>query len=373
MAKVTMGVINDLATDQRVARMSAALQELGAEVQVIGRNLPQAAALLPQPWEQSRMPVWFNQNFFKFAEFNIRLLHAFLKTPTDVFYANDLDSLPAAVAAGCIRNKPVVYDSHEFFTGAPELEGAHFKKAFWKKTEAACLPLTKVRLTVNASIADLLKKTYGHSFEVIRNVPLPLSELKIRNTGEGFSLPKDKFNLILQGSGINVQRGAEELLEAMCLVPDHIHLTIAGGGDVLPLLKMRTEELGLHAKVTFLPRMPYPQLMSLTQQAQVGLSLDKPLSINYALSLPNKLFDYMQAGVPVIASNLIEIKNIIDRYKNGILIQEVRPETIAAAILQFADSPELWQTMRTQSQEAAKTLHWNEEKRKIATLFSDLL
>lgn len=373
MTRIAMGVINDLATDQRVARMCAALQELGAEVLVIGRNLPNAHALIPHPWEQIRMPVTFNRNFQKFAEFNVRLLHAFLRTDSQVFYANDLDSLPAAVAAGFLRNKPVVYDSHEFFTGAPELEGANFKKAFWKKMEAVCLPSTKIRITVNQSIADLLQETYGYSFEVIRNVPLPLSKLQIPASSSPLRLPEGKFNLILQGSGINVQRGAEELIQAMSLVPDVIHLTIAGGGDVLPLLKNMSEQLGLSGKITFLPRMPYGELMALTQQAQVGMSLDKPLSVNYTLSLPNKLFDYIQAGLPVIASNLIEIRNIIEKYSNGILLKEVSPEAIAAAIQQLADSPELWQKMHQNSLEAAKTLHWDEEKKKISTLFSPFL
>jgi glycosyltransferase involved in cell wall biosynthesis len=175
-------------------------------------------------------------------------------------------------------------------------------------------------------------------------------------------LPLDKTILVMQGSGINIHRGAEELLESMQYLENCLLLVI-GGGDVLPILKQMSKSLRLEEKVRFLGKMPYQQMMQYTQAADLGFTLDKDTNLNYRFSLPNKLFDYIQAGTPVIASNLPEVRNIIETYKIGKIVGNLTPENIAQVVCECIDNKELMKFWRNNLTFAARKLCWeNEEK-----------
>ncbi len=108
--------------------------------------------------------------------------------------------------------------------------------------------------------------------------------------------------LILQGSGININRGAEEAVEMMQYLEDTI-LYIIGGGDIYNKLKDLVFRLNLVETVIIKDKIPYEELIEYTKIADVGLSLDKGTNLNYEYSLPNKVFDYIQAQTPLLVSN----------------------------------------------------------------------
>ena len=113
---------------------------------------------------------------------------------------------------------------------------------------------------------------------------------------------------------------------------DDVLLLIVGGGDVLPALKKRVQELSLQEKVMFVNRQTPENLAGYTANADIGLTIDKDTNINYRFSLPNKLFDYIYAGIPVLATPLVELKNIIQHYEIGEFIENHKPEHIAETI-----------------------------------------
>jgi len=194
---------------------------------------------------------------------------------------------------------------------------------------------------------------------VVRNVP-PRLPVSVRKTREELGLPAGKKILIMQGSGINVQRGAEEMVEAMQWVEDAI-LLLVGGGDVVETLKRMVDERGISHKVMFKGRMPYLELMQYTRNADLGLSLDKPLSINYRLSLPNKIFDYLNAGIPVLASPLVEVKKIIEQYQVGDFIPNHQPKMMADKINEIFLHDHWLVKWRANAKKAAEELNWENE------------
>ena len=194
-------------------------------------------------------------------------------------------------------------------------------------------------ITVNDSISDLFEKDYGIRPNVVRNIPRGTNKIE-KVSRNSLGLPGDQFILILQGSGINVHRGAEELVEAMQFVNNAILLFI-GGGDVINVLKKMVNDLKINKKVIFKPRVPYQKLMEYTAVADLGLTLDKSTNLNYKFSLPNKLFDYIQAGVPVLSSPLPEIEKIISKYNVGGFIPDHNPTNIADTINQMLSNQEL--------------------------------
>ena len=181
-------------------------------------------------------------------------------------------------------------------------------------------------------------------------------------------LPEDKHLLVLQGSGINIQRGAEELVEAMQYLDD-CFLMIIGGGDVLPLLKQMVVELHIQDRVRFLPRMPYANMIAYTQLAELGFVLDKDTNLNYRFCLPNKLFDFIQAGVPIVASELVEVGKIIRKYDIGLFIPNHDPKSIAATIRQGLDDKESRARWQQGLAKAADELCWENEQQTLMEIY----
>ena len=270
--------------------------------------------------------MFFNKGFLFYFEYNFRLFFLLLFKKFDVYHANDLDTLLPMWIISSIRRKKLVYDTHEYFTGVPEIQDRLFVKKVWESIEKLIFPRLKYVFTVNSSIANLYFKDYQIKPNVLRNLPSKIDFQKIKSKDE-IGLPTNKPVVILQGSGINVHRGAEELLEAIA-IQEKFFLCIVGTGDVINNLKKRSIDSDLKNKVLFVDPLPYQMMMQYTLNSEVGVSLDKNNNINYQFSLPNKIFDYSKAKIPFVSTNLIEIKKIVDQFHTGVLINSLDPEEI---------------------------------------------
>jgi glycosyltransferase involved in cell wall biosynthesis len=194
----------------------------------------------------------------------------------------------------------------------------------------------------------------------MRNMPVK-QDLGKGKTKAELGLPEDKHIIITQGAGINIDRGIEEAVEAMQYI-DNTCFVIVGNGDVVPQLKERVKELNLEEVVIFKGRMPYSEMMQYTQHAELGLTLDKDTNINYRFSLPNKVFDYIHAGVPVLASKVVEVKKIIEDYQVGLLIDNHEPKHIAEQIKKALNDQELRMLWQQNIIRATEELHWGHEE-----------
>ena len=371
MPKVFLSVINDLHSDQRVHRSCMVWQEMGYEVVLSGRTFPNPAPLT-RPYRTERFTCFFHRGPLFYLEFQWRLWDVLRREKPDVYLANDLDTLWPNAYWARRRGMPLVYDSHEYFLGAPELESRPFIQGLWRWVEKRCFPRITAGVTVNASIAQAYYAEYGQSLDIVRNVPLlPEEGLPFSPVGDdqqearrlaacgALDLPTDRPIWILQGAGINIDRGAEELLEAVGRHP-HALLLIVGSGDALPYLQRTADAQGwTDSKVRFIGRVTREGLRRYTQAAHLGFSLDKPQSQNYRWSLPNKLFDYFQAGIPVIASNLVEVTAHLGAA--GRVIPETTPEAILNAAHELLQ-PDAYRRAAQAAQQAAHRYHWDHEK-----------
>ena len=337
MPRAIVAVTNDLCTDNRVHRTCTVLQELGYDVLLVGRVLP-GSLPLDRPYATKRMRLLFRRGALFYAEYNVRLFLLLLFARCGQVVANDLDTLPASFVATRMRGKKLVYDSHEFYTEVPELVGRPAVRRVWLAIERWIFPKLQHVITVNDSIANAYAERYGKRPAVVRNIPMP-RELGPLPTRRELDLPEDRFILILQGSGINVQRGAEEAVEAMRELPGCL-LLLVGGGDAWPVLEHMVKDLALSDRVRMLPRMPYERMMQYTRNADLGLSLDKDTNLNYRFSLPNKLFDYFCASIPALVTDLPEVAGIVRKYDAGIVLAHPRPDAMAHAVRSLmADAP----------------------------------
>lgn len=308
--------------------------------------------------------VLFRKGFMFYALFNIQLFFKLLFTKAELFYANDLDTLPANYLVSVLRRKPLIYDSHEYFTEVPEIQDRPFVKNVWKFFERLCIRRCDVVITVSQSIADLLKETYDlERVYLVRNLPLEALEV-IPYTKSEIGVGEDKFLIVLQGAGINVDRGAEELVEAIVKLK-HATLMIIGSGDALPFLKTSVAQLGLSDKVIFKRKMPFEEMIRHTAAADLGVSLDKDTNLNYRYSLPNKVFDYALAGVPVLVSNLVEVKKLVLEYQIGVVVKELTPNGIANEIRELQENPTKLATYKSNTKMLVESLNWQGDFKRV--------
>lgn len=371
MKRVIVSVSNDLVTDNRVKRTCTVFSELGFEVLLVGRLRKKSLPLEYHKIKTHRFRLIFDKGALFYAELNIRLFLFLIFKKVDVLYSNDLDTLSANFFATWFKPKSrLIYDTHELFTEVPELENRRFAKSTWLNIEKFIFPKINNVITVNESIAKIYEAKYAKSILVVRNVPEKY-ENQISFSKSKIGLPEDKFILIIQGSGLNVDRGVEEAVLSMQFIENAL-LVIVGSGDVIPIAKEIVSQKRLDDKVKFFDKRPYLEMMQLTSNANIGLSLDKPLSDNYKFSLPNKLFDYIQAGIPILSSELIELKKIITKYEIGCFVKTVSPEEIAKNINFLIANPEILDVYKTNCIRAAENENWGFEKMKLVRFIEDL-
>lgn len=350
--------------------MAAVINSLGADVTIIGRHLDKCCDNDTLPYHTHRFRMFFRKGFLFYKFINIRLFFYLLFHKSHILVANDLDTLLPNFLVSKLKRIPLVYDSHEYFTGVPEIQNRPFVKWVWTTIEKSIFPRLEHIITVSDSIADQYEKQYGIRPTVVRNCAKRSEHIKSYNRSE-IGVPEDFLLLILQGGGINIDRGGEELIEAVSRL-EKVFLIIAGSGDVIGLLKEKAIELNSFDRIRFISKLPWEEMMRYTKSSDAGLSLDKDTNLNYHFSLPNKLFDYISAGIPVIAGNLPEVKKIIDENSCGICIPAVTPEEIGKEITRLRDDRILLNNMRLNSVSASESLNWDLESSKVKNFYEEL-
>lgn len=373
--KAILSVTNDLTTDQRVHKVALSLIKSGYAPILVGRKLKKSVPLESRNYETKRIKLFFNKGPFFYAEYNLRLFFLLLFSKTNLLISNDLDSLPAnylvyKIKTVIFRKKiNLVYDSHEFFTEVPELNGRLAKKA-WLLIEKTILPRLKYAYTVCQSIADEYEKRYGLKMFVVRNIPL-CNDRKVYEP-KHFDLLTNEHaekKIILYQGALNIGRGIELTIEAMKYIENTVFL-IVGDGDIALELKKLVENENLNKKVRFIGKIPFQDLAAYTQIADIGIILlDSSLSLNYHFALPNRIFDYIQAELPIIASDLPEISKIVSKDDVGILVSNMVPENLAKEINDLLKNQERYQQIKANLKSIKGKYCWEKEEEKLLKLF----
>lgn len=389
MQKIILSVTSDLVTDQRVHRMAQTLHNFGYEVVVFGRKKRSSKELALRDYKIKRTQLLFDKGFLFYAFYNIRLFLFLLFSKADILLANDLDTLfPNFLIAKWLKRK-LIYDTHEYFTGVPELLERPFVKNIWKRIENYIFPKLKTVYTVNQSIANLYTKEYNVHVNVIRNLPLPTVETNPPIENETFSLIPARYSetaiilnliyealqldsrkIVLYQGAINKDRGIEEMIAAMEFIQD-ASFVIIGNGDLYKSLKNKVKSLHYGNKIIMIGQVAMEFLPAFTKLATIGISIEKPTNINYIYSSPNKVVDYIQAGVPVLASRLVEIEHIISQYNIGSYIENHQPQHIAEILNKLLADSEKLKEWKANCKKASKELNWGVEEQKLLGIILD--
>ena len=361
--RILISVTNDLIADQRVGKVSASLQSYGYDVLLIG-CIKKGRAPLKRPYQTFRFNLFFKKRFVFYMEYNLRLLFVLLFKRKDILLCNDTDALPANFIASKLCRVPLVFDAHELFPEVPEVVGRPRVKRVWEKIEDIIFPHLKQSYTVCNSIAEHYKQKYGITMGVVRNIPnkettpAPVDRNQNRIITLLPSLEGKKL-LLYQGA-INVGRGVEWLINAMHYL-DNCVLCICGGGDLFEEMQALAKEKKLEDRIIFTGRLPFEELNQYTSQADLGFVLLENMGLSYYYSLPNRIFDYMKYGVPVLASNFPEIARIVETHQTGKLITHYEPEYLAKVILEMLKEWEDKSVYQSRLNNLSKEFCWENE------------
>ena len=368
MKKVLLAVTNDLITDYRVHRTATTLQSMGFDVTLVG-SIFRDKSELKRPYTIHRLEMFFRTGSLFYYEFNIRLFLFALKGGYNVFVANGLGALPGIGISAFVKRKPFVYDSYDLSTESAEMNGRPFIRWFWQITERSLIRKARRVYTISESIAEFLGSKYKISVDIIRNAPEFHS---IKNYPPEYRLVHEGLKVLIYQGAVNRGRGLELIINAMKYLPDAMFFIVGEGEEEKELEKLVLKK-SLYNRVIFYGRVPFEELKFLTMQADLGLSAEEDICLNYRYSLPNKLFDYIHAGIPVLVSGMPEMLKLVDGRQIGQIISDRSPEKLAEQIREMLSNDELVKMWRENAVATAKEFNWCKEKKKVIEIYEEFL
>lgn len=362
-----MAVSNDTLTDQRVDRHRRTLTEAGFDVVVLGRR---------------ELPTRHRRGWRFYLELNLALSHAVGRQRPDIVWANDTDTLPGCWLAARRTRSRLVLDSHELFPEVPEIRHKPLVKWVWRTLERWLMPRCDARLTVCQSIADHYRRLYGVEMEVVRNmsdsmnsrsevggrkseVMHPTSALQPPTSN--LQPPTSALRLLLYQGRVNVGRGVDWAIDALEWL-DGCRLVVAGDGDLEEAMRAYAAGKPWADRVLFTGRLMPEALRALTPQADVGLVMLEDMGLSYHYALPNRIGDLVEAGVPMVVSDLPEMASFARRHGVGEVMRGTGPKALAESVRAVLDKGREAYDFRS----ARADMDWNKEKQKLIRTAEEL-
>jgi len=369
-----MFVRNNCEFDSRVLREAKTLIENNFQVKIIAiKEKPDDKTCeIKDEIEIKRIKI-LTKKFKIFALIQYWLVSFIegFKENSNFYYAHDLDTLLPALLIAKIKKKKIIYDSHELYAEAGR---SNLAKVCWEILESFLVKFCDEVITVNESIAQELAKRYKIPLpKVIRNLP----DVDENWQPKKFALFHENLGIsretpiILYYGGFRQNRGLENLIEAAKYIKKGL-IVLMGKGDLKEKLKKQIEENNLESKVVIYPPVPQKELIFWISSADIGVILYQGNELNNYYSLPNKLFELIVAGVPIVANDLPEIRKVILKENIGILCDAHNSKSIAEAINELLENPKRMQKIKENIIVCYKKYLWVNEKEKFFIIFKKL-
>lgn len=284
---------------------------------------------------------------------------------TDIYHANDLNTLLQAVLCSKVKRKKLIFDSHEINTSR-----SGYDSPVYRVFERLFIRYPDCVIHENDTRAKYFRRVYGFSPEVIYNYPFLQKNTQKIDLHNQLQIDETEPILLYQG-GLQIGRGLENLLAAVPLFKKGT-VVLIGDGKLKLTLKKAAQQAGLMHRVKFIEKVPVEELPLYTRNAYLGFQLLNNTCFNHFTAASNKLFEYMMAGVPVISCSFPEMKKVIHASKTGILVDSSDSVSIANAINYLLENPGLRSEMSERSLKAREIYNWEKEKIKFLNIYQKL-
>jgi glycosyltransferase involved in cell wall biosynthesis len=278
----------------------------------------------------------------------------------DAICAIDLDTILPCLCISRLKKIPRIYDAHELFTEMKEVISRPVIQKIWLKIEKKAVPKFRLGYTVSESIADEFHQRYNVKYLTIRNLPV-LQQIRTIESSERF---------ILYQGAVNEARGLEYLIPAMQSI--NCKLMICGDGNFMGQLKKLISEYKLEDKIELTGMITPRKLAEISQKAYIGIAVPEKTGLNQYLALPNKLFDYIHAGLPQVTVNYPEYQKINSQFEVAILLEDITPDSIAAAVNNLMADDVLYAKLKTNCLKAREIFNWQLEEKKLLRFYQGI-
>lgn len=280
----------------------------------------------------------------------------------DIIHANDLDALLAAYIATRSWKCKIVFDTHEVYTDNFGMASAVLKKLFWSVIESWIIKRVDLVVCVSNAAADYFAAKY--------NIPKPLvvtNCAKRQRLHEHENVKSSYFEVLNHGQFYE-GRGYDIMVEAAAISRNtQIKYVLRGFGRMEPELRSFVDEKGL-TNVTFAPPVKTTELTPAARTSHVGLAITVPINLNFKLSVSNKIFEYVSAGLPVIMSDIPEHRYLNDKYNFGIILKENTAECLRDAVMTMYENEELYREYSANAKRLSEELNWETEFAKLLAI-----
>lgn len=311
--------------------------------------------------ESSYLP---NSNFFSKIKrevlTNIGMYREIVKVKPDIIHANDLNALiPACFASRRCKCK-LIYDTHEIFLENPWIVERPIAKWIWGFFERHLIHKADAVVCVSHAAADYLQKKYSLSEPIVVTNCIGKEHQLAGSSEQHYPLEVLNHGQFYRGRGYDIMVEAAPLLKDM----EDVRLVLRGFGVLEEQLRKRVAELNAD-NVSFAQPVKVDELIPYASHAYVGLAITEAISINFQLSVSNKLFEYAAAGLPVIMSNIPEHRYLNDLYHFGLILEEDTPQCLAKAVRRLVGDKELYASCKENALRMSSEINWENEFDKL--------
>lgn len=289
----------------------------------------------------------------------------------DLYWANDVGTIRAAVAAARATGGRCVYDAHEVMWDAPTVPP--LQRRLWGLVERTNIRRFNKLYTVCDPIAREMASRYRiEPPTVVLNCPRVSdtagAPAKEDSPLRAYARPGER--IVLFHGSLSAWRGLEQLVQAVPLLPEGFRLIVLGHGAFRSTLEQLVDTLALRERVTFIESVPPSELPAWLAGADVGTIPYQRHGRNHEYSTPNKLFEYMHLGIPVVVNDLPEIRRIVTEVGYGTITDCSDPAAIAKAIQDLVSDPARYEEMRARARAAAGRYSWEAQEPLILSALS---
>jgi glycosyltransferase involved in cell wall biosynthesis len=368
-------VINNFMRDNRVLKIAQTLSDAGHEVVVVALSAPGLPASEQRSgWRvervtthAKRLPRGLIFGVAKFLEIGCRMVWQYRRY--DAWHCNDVEAFLMGIVAKATRPRlKLIYDCHEF--ESERNAKSTFERRIVGWVERRFIRFAAHVFTVSPSILAAYHERYDSyglgSMTLLRNVPHKASRAMSGNRFRPlFSIPSSDLILLYQGA-FTFNRGLEQAIDSFAHLPG-VHVVFMGYGPLEALVKTACDDT---PNYHFHEAVPYEDLLEHTASADVGLVSVKPTCLSYLYCLPNKIFEYIQAGIPVLTNDLPDCAALLNDYGVGRSVMPDTSEEWRAAVAELAENRDLLEEMRQGLPLAQDDLHWAREEQELVRAYS---
>ncbi len=384
---ICMFVLNTFRMDARVMRSATALKDAGFAVSVVDivdkcsqtiediHGITVKHVKVANAFIATSFRLWA---IIKALLLFMRSMLLVLRTPADFYHAHDATALPTCYIAAWLRGKPLIFDAHEL--PLSELDGSRRRWLRILLTPLLSHMISSCAGGIGASpfYEQSVREHYHVSrVSLLRNVPpyrsVPKNDLLRQHLG----LSSDTRIALYQGY-LQYGRGLDRLVQAAAFLEPNIVIVMMGKGrgtgDASSQLKALIAREKVAERVKIIPHVQYEELLDWTVSADIGLITYEPdHSLNFQMCLPNKLFEFMMAGVPVLTSPLDAVIDVFKTHNIGQILPSLAPADIGAAINAMLADPVALANMRRNALDAAQyEFNWEKESPKLIRLYDEI-